>query len=153
MTAAPTRLPANHAISQTATAWLTPMRAWSGSTRVGETGAPGMSRQITGGPVMASAGEARRGREHQHAATAAVLEPPPVRHRKTCCVAFAEVVVVGVAAGGEVIEPHDRPTVLVRQRRRRWLRASRTRTLPVHGPKLRVIRTAAVDACQPNHSA
>src|SRR5258706_14273574 len=112
MTAAPTRLPANHAISQTATAWLTPMRAWSGSTRVGETGAPGMSRQITGGPVMASAGEARRGREHQHAATAAVLEPPPLRHRQTRRMAFAEGVVVRVAAGREVVQPTDHPTVL-----------------------------------------
>src|SRR5258705_11776879 len=106
MTAAPTRLPTTQAISQTATAWLTPMRAWSGSTRVGETGAPGMSRQITGGPVMASAGEARRGREHQHAATAAVLEPPPVRHRETRRMAVAEDVVVGGVAGGEAHEPH-----------------------------------------------
>src|SRR4029079_7698554 len=121
---APSRLPTTHVAAHTTKACATVIRAWSGSTRVGETWAPGIGSQIT--PASAataavlarSAGESRGGREHEHAPAATVLETPSVRHRQPGRVTFTEVVIVRVATGGEILEPDDRAPVLVRQRGR-----------------------------------
>ena len=75
--------------------------------------------------VRDSAGESRRGRERQHPPAATILQPPSVGDRQASGVAFAQVVVVRVAAGREIVEPDDRPAVLVRERRRRRLCATR----------------------------
>src|SRR4051812_21342339 len=137
-TPAPRRLPAIHVAAHTMKAWATVIRAWSGSTRVGETWAPGIGSQITGGErsggllVAASAGESRCGREHQHSSAAAVFEAPSVGHREPGRVTFAKVVVVRVATCGEIVEPYDGPAVLVGQRRRCHLRAAASRALPIH---------------------
>jgi hypothetical protein len=43
----------------------------------------------------------------------AVSQLPTLRHREATRMAFAQVVIVGITLGAEVIEPHLRPTVLV----------------------------------------
>src|SRR4249920_2213552 len=118
MTAEPMRFPTSQPPSHAAAAWPTLMPPWSGATRVGETWAPGMTGKITGGPEpWDSAGKSRRGRECQDPPAAAVVQPPTVGDRQASGVAFAQVVVVRVTAGREIVEPDDRQTVLVRERR------------------------------------
>src|SRR4029079_3960568 len=85
---APSRLPTTHVAAHTTKACATVIRAWSGSTRVGETWAPGMGSQITrasaatAAVLARSAGESRGRREHEHAPAATVFETPSLRHRQ-----------------------------------------------------------------------
>src|SRR5688572_26466148 len=63
---------------------------------------------------------------------AAVVEAPAVRDGQARGVAVAEVVVVRVALGGEVLEPHEGAPVLVLQGGRRGRGAAGSRALASH---------------------
>jgi hypothetical protein len=45
-----------------------------------------------------------------------IVEPPAIGHRQSHRVTVAEVVVVWIALGCELVEPHQRSTVLVAER-------------------------------------
>ena len=59
----------------------------------------------------------------------AVVEPPAARHRQARRVQLAQVVGVRVALGGQLVEPHGRAGVLVRQGDRGALGAPGSRAL------------------------
>ncbi len=73
---------------------------------------------------------------------AAVVEPPASWDRHRYGVQLAQVVAVWVALAAQVVEPHLRAVVLVRQRRCRRLRAIRPAALPTIG---------VVRACETEH--
>ena len=85
--------------------------AWSGSTpRRGDLGTGHEPTDYRREPAIGVGAQpaSRDGRrEDEHAPAAAVLEAPAVRHRQPGRVALAQVVAVGVALGGEIVEPDD----------------------------------------------
>lgn len=65
-------------------------------------------------------------------AIASILEPPARRNREALPVTVTQVVSMGVDFLDEVVNPHERPTVLIGQRHGRLVFAPTTRTLASH---------------------
>jgi len=64
-----------------------------------------------------------------------VVEMPAVGHRQTRRVTQAHVVAVRIPLGGEVVEPHLRPPVVVGERHFGTFGTARARTLPSDGSR------------------
>jgi hypothetical protein len=86
--------------------------------------------------------------DNQSESIATIFQTPTTRNRKPATMHFAQVVRMRIDLLGEVINPNQSPTVLVRQGQGRIMLAGRTRTLTGHVTNL--ILTSAKSADFPH---
>ena len=83
--------------------------------------------------------------QHHAEAVATVFQTPTARRCESLTVTLAEIVRMRIGRIGEVVDPHGRSRVLVRQRHRRRVVATGTRTATAHVTKVPIFGETSVD--------